>query len=81
MERAELERASELCRRAGAWLLLDNTYEHFAYGGRAHHCISAPHVLNLFSFSKVRRGPLPGARRGRGGGSGSVHLKQGASRA
>lgn len=26
MSRAELERAAELTRRAGAWLVLDNTY-------------------------------------------------------
>ena len=26
MDRAELERAAELTRRAGAWLVMDNTY-------------------------------------------------------
>ena len=26
MSRAELERAAELTRRAGAWLVMDNTY-------------------------------------------------------
>ncbi|GAB4819316.1 hypothetical protein N2152v2_006362 [Parachlorella kessleri] len=61
---AELERASELCRRAGAWLLLDNTYEHFVYNGRQHHCIAAPHVLNLFSFSKASAYGMMGWRVG-----------------
>ena len=54
LEREEVERAATLCAAAGAWLVLDNTYEHFVYGGRQHHCVGAPHVINLFSFSKVR---------------------------
>ena len=53
MTKAELERASELCRLRGAWLIVDNTYEHFTYDGRQHVCVSAPHVLHIFSFSKV----------------------------
>ena len=54
MEQQEIERASALCAAAGAWLVLDNTYEHFAYEGRQHFCLTAPHVINIFSFSKVR---------------------------
>jgi hypothetical protein len=31
--------------------------EHFVYGeGRRHHCVAAPHVINIFSFSKVGAG-------------------------
>lgn len=46
--------ASELCAAHGAWLVMDNTYEHFAYPNEeAHACIEGPHILNLFSFSKA----------------------------
>ncbi len=55
MDRSELERASQLCQDAGAWLVMDNTYEHFAYDGREHTCISGSHILHIFSFSKVCR--------------------------
>ena len=58
MTRSELERASQLCRDAGAWLIMDNTYEHFVYDGREHICISGPHVLHIFSFSKVSISPV-----------------------
>lgn len=54
MDEGELRRAAELCERAGVWLVMDNTYEHFVYGGRQHVCIPGPHILHLFSFSKVR---------------------------
>lgn len=54
LDRAELERASQLCSDAGAWLVVDNTYEHFVYDGGVHACVSGPHVINMFSFSKVR---------------------------
>lgn len=36
-----------------AWQLLDNTYEDFVYDGRHHHAVDAPHVINIFSFSKA----------------------------
>jgi aspartate/methionine/tyrosine aminotransferase len=49
----ELEAASRMCAHAGAWLVVDNTYEHFTYDGAEHHCVSGDHVINLFSFSKV----------------------------
>jgi hypothetical protein len=58
LSKEELERAAELTARAGAWLIMDNTYEHFVYKGLQHHCISAPHIIHLFSFSKVGRTPL-----------------------
>ena len=54
LSKQELEYASDLCRRVGAYLVLDNTYEHFTYDCRQHHCVSAPHVLHIFSFSKVK---------------------------
>ena len=45
---------SELCASHGAWLIMDNTYEHFAYPGEtAHACIEGEHIVNLFSFSKA----------------------------
>jgi hypothetical protein len=47
-----VDQLAAMCGAAGAWLVLDNTYEQFVYGGQ-HHCASAPHVLNVFSFSKV----------------------------
>lgn len=53
LSREVLERAAQLTARAGAWLIMDNTYEHFVYEGLQHHCVSAPHIIHLFSFSKV----------------------------
>ena len=52
--RATLEEASALCKQHGAWLVMDNTYEHFAYEGcPPHECIEDEHVVNVFSFSKA----------------------------
>lgn len=48
-----LQRISELCNRAGAWLVVDNTYEYFMYDGLKHSCIEGDHIVNLFSFSKA----------------------------
>ncbi|KAH7307440.1 hypothetical protein KP509_22G058700 [Ceratopteris richardii] len=48
-----LERISALCSRAGAWFLVDNTYEYFMFDGREHSCIEGDHILNIFSFSKA----------------------------
>ena len=53
MSESELQRAHKLCEQAGAWLIVDNTYEHFTYDGREHTCVSGPHVVNIFSMSKV----------------------------
>jgi aspartate/methionine/tyrosine aminotransferase len=50
---AEVRRAAALCAAAGAWLLLDNTYEDFCFDGRQHACAAGPHILHLFSFSKA----------------------------
>ncbi|KAJ8608823.1 hypothetical protein CTAYLR_010237 [Chrysophaeum taylorii] len=47
-----LEAVSDLCARRGAWLVLDNTYEHFAWG-LPHDVIEGDHVVNIFSFSKA----------------------------
>jgi hypothetical protein len=57
LSREECERAAELTQRAGAWLVMDNTYEHFVYDGRQHHCVSAPHIIHIFSFSKAPSRP------------------------
>ena len=53
LSRGELERLAEMTGRAGAWLVLDETYEDFLFSGQEHFCPSAPHVVHLFSFSKV----------------------------
>ncbi|KAL8170584.1 hypothetical protein V2J09_022388 [Rumex salicifolius] len=48
-----LKRISEVCRYAGAWLIVDNTYEYFMYDGLKHSCIEGDHIFNIFSFSKA----------------------------
>ena len=53
MTKQELDRANQLCQQAGVWLVVDNTYENFTYDGREHACVSGPHVINIFSMSKV----------------------------
>lgn len=53
MGQEELERASNLCADAGAWLVVDNTYEHFTYDGKTHFCPRGKHVVHVFSFSKA----------------------------
>lgn len=47
-----LKRISDLCRDAGSWLVVDNTYEYFMYDGRQHTCLEGNHIVNVFSFSK-----------------------------
>ena len=45
---------SALCAEHGAWLVIDNTYEHFSYPNETpHECIEAAHIVNVFSFSKA----------------------------
>ena len=53
LPREKLERMSALCQTYGAWLCIDNTYEEFVHGKHSHETIEAPHVLNIFSFSKA----------------------------
>ncbi|KAJ8773469.1 hypothetical protein K2173_004299 [Erythroxylum novogranatense] len=48
-----LKRISDLCRQAGSWLIVDNTYEYFMYDGLKHSCIEGDHIVNIFSFSKA----------------------------
>ncbi|KAK8936244.1 hypothetical protein KSP39_PZI013155 [Platanthera zijinensis] len=48
-----LQRISDLCKRVGAWLVVDNTYEYFMYDGLEHSCIEDNHIVNIFSFSKA----------------------------
>lgn len=48
-----LKRISDLCRDAGCWLVVDNTYEYFMYDGRKHTCVEGNHIVNVFSFSKA----------------------------
>jgi len=50
-----LEEVAAITEEHGIWLVVDNTYEHFAggwYGGPDHSTVSGPHVVNIFSFSK-----------------------------
>lgn len=53
LTREELDRAVDLCAKAGSWLVLDNTYENFVYDGRQHYTPAGPHVIHIFSFSKA----------------------------
>ncbi|XP_059303260.1 aromatic aminotransferase ISS1 [Lycium ferocissimum] len=48
-----LKRISDICKEAGCWLVIDNTYEYFMYDDRKHVCIEANHIVNIFSFSKA----------------------------
>ncbi|XP_074585502.1 aromatic aminotransferase ISS1-like [Curcuma longa] len=48
-----LLKMSDLCKRAGAWFVVDNTYEYFMYDGSKHSCIEDNHIVNIFSFSKA----------------------------
>ncbi|KAJ4752254.1 Aspartate aminotransferase [Rhynchospora pubera] len=48
-----LKRISDICRKAGSWFVVDNTYEYFMYDGLKHECIEGSHIVNVFSFSKA----------------------------
>ncbi|KAL1340453.1 hypothetical protein HN51_026825 [Arachis hypogaea] len=48
-----LKRISDLCKNAGSWLIVDNTYEYFMYDGLKHSCVEGNHIVNVFSFSKA----------------------------
>ncbi|KAL3511824.1 hypothetical protein ACH5RR_024541 [Cinchona calisaya] len=48
-----LKRISDICRNAGCWLVVDNTYEYFMYDGLKHICLEDNHIVNIFSFSKA----------------------------
>ncbi|KAK6912120.1 Aminotransferase, class I/classII [Dillenia turbinata] len=53
-----LRRISDLCKAAGSWLVVDNTYEYvqdmyFMYDGLKHSCLEDNHIVNIFSFSKA----------------------------
>eukprot|EP00878_Enallax_costatus_P041090 GHUV01047554.1.p1 GENE.GHUV01047554.1~~GHUV01047554.1.p1 ORF type:complete len:219 (+),score=49.79 GHUV01047554.1:1038-1694(+) len=50
---SELESAASMCAAAGAWLILDNTYEDFVYNDSKHHCVCKDNVVHVFSFSKA----------------------------
>lgn len=47
-----LKKISDLCKNAGVWLVVDNTYEYFMYDGLQHYCVEGDHIVNIFSFSK-----------------------------
>lgn len=45
---------SDICEKYRAWLIVDNTYENFAWEEATPHlCLEADHVINIFSFSKA----------------------------
>uniref|UniRef100_A0A7N1A771 Aminotransferase class I/classII large domain-containing protein n=2 Tax=Kalanchoe fedtschenkoi TaxID=63787 RepID=A0A7N1A771_KALFE len=48
-----LKRISEICQKAGTWLVVDNAYEYFLYDNFEHSCVEGNHVFNLFTFSKA----------------------------
>ncbi|KAG2324552.1 hypothetical protein Bca52824_007280 [Brassica carinata] len=48
-----LKRISDICKDAGCWLIVDNTYEYFVYDGLKHCCVEGDHIVNIFSFSKT----------------------------
>lgn len=48
-----LKKISDICKNAGCWLVVDNTYEYFMYDGLKHCCIEGDHIVNIFSFSKA----------------------------
>ncbi|KAJ4909006.1 Pyridoxal phosphate (PLP)-dependent transferases superfamily protein [Raphanus sativus] len=48
-----LNRISQICKDAGCWLIVDNTYEYFMYDGLKHCCVEGDHIVNVFSFSKT----------------------------
>mmetsp|Transcript_39875 Transcript_39875/g.55411 ORF Transcript_39875/g.55411 Transcript_39875/m.55411 type:complete len:437 (-) Transcript_39875:114-1424(-) len=50
---ATLERCAALCKEAGVWLVVDNTYEYFMYDGAEHGCVEGDNIVNMFSFSKA----------------------------
>ncbi|KAG1677998.1 hypothetical protein FOA52_000793 [Chlamydomonas sp. UWO 241] len=53
MSKEEVQQAAKLCADNGAWLLLDNTYEDFVYGGLEHFADPSPNVVHVFSMSKA----------------------------
>uniref|UniRef100_A0A7S0DSD0 Aminotransferase class I/classII large domain-containing protein n=1 Tax=Amorphochlora amoebiformis TaxID=1561963 RepID=A0A7S0DSD0_9EUKA len=48
-----LKRFSDICKKNGIWLIVDNTYEYFLYDGARHETVEGPHIINIFSFSKA----------------------------
>nr|ACU20038.1 unknown [Glycine max] len=46
-----LKRISDLCKNAGSWLVVDNTYEYFMYDGLKHSCVEGI-ILLMFSHSQ-----------------------------
>ncbi len=50
LSEGDIRAAAEMTAAAGAWLVLDNTYEQFMFDGRRHHCLGGPNIINVFSF-------------------------------
>ena len=54
LPKALLQRAADLTAKAGSWLVVDNTYDHFLYGGAEHEMpCESPHIIHISSFSKA----------------------------
>ncbi|KAK9799726.1 hypothetical protein WJX73_004729 [Symbiochloris irregularis] len=52
LPRDQLERLADMTEAAGAWLVIDNTYEAFLFSGTEHATIGRPNTIHVFSFSK-----------------------------
>lgn len=64
LPRTAIAAAASMCAAAGAWLVLDNTYEDFVYDAEAREelaqpLVAGPNVVHVFSFSKVQNNRLP----------------------
>lgn len=53
LSKEALQRLADLTAAAGSWLIFDNTYEQFLFSGKEHFTINGPHIIHVFSFSKV----------------------------
>ena len=53
LPRETLDRLARITAQAGTWLVIDETYEDFLFSGQPHYCPNGPHVVHVFSFSKV----------------------------
>lgn len=49
-----LQRAADLTAKAGSWLVVDNTYDHFLYDNAEHSMpLESPNIIHVSSFSKA----------------------------
>lgn len=53
LTKEELDAVAHITAENDAFLVVDNTYEHFTYDGLIHYAPSGPHIVHVFSFSKA----------------------------